>query len=91
MEVFEGRRSDRKRQMCSVGCEIACTIDWCAHSGKELGAKWQAIMCNEDSSLVASLTTKTTSLNELRQWLTTIKERPNFNPKVCLEDSHFQV
>ena len=41
LEVFEERRGEREMQMCAVGCEIACAIDFCKHTGKVLGKNWQ--------------------------------------------------
>eukprot|EP00966_Prymnesium_polylepis_P332460 7387960-Prymnesium_polylepis.1 len=87
LEVYEERREVRERQMCAGGCEIAAQLDWCAHTGKVLGGKWQALLCNEASNLVGSKVTMTTKLSEIAEWLHTIGRRWNFRPKVCIIDN----
>lgn len=87
LEVYEERRDVRTRQMCAVGCQIAAQIDWCAHTGKVLGGKWNALCCNEDSDLVGSKVTQTTTLKEIADWLRTLKKRSNFNPLVAIIDN----
>ena len=75
-------------RLCShLGCQIACQLDWCNHTGKVLGGKWQALLCNEDSNLVGAKVTQTTTLKEIADWLRIIKKRPNFNPKVGIIDN----
>ena len=88
LEVYEERRDAREQQMCAVGCQIAAQLDWCAHTGKVLGGKWQALLCNEDSMLAGSKVTQTTKLSEIAEWIKTIKKsRQNFNPKVLVVDN----
>ena len=87
LEVYEERRSTRERQMCAVGCEIACQLDWCKHTGEQLGGKWHAVLCNEDSDLVGSKVTEGCTLEELESWLRIISRRPNFKAKVCCVDN----
>ena len=39
LEVYEERRDVRERQMCAIGCEIACQLDWCAYTGIDEDAR----------------------------------------------------
>ena len=96
LEVFEERREMRERQMCAVGCEVACALDFCKQSAKDLGHRggWNCLLVSEESNLMGELVTEGVSLTDnsasakkLRAWLHTIRQRPNFNGSVLVIDN----
>ena len=96
LEVFEQRRPDRKDLMCSVGCTIACAIDFCKQTAKDLGDKkgWNLIATNEESNLLGELLVDGVSLTDdsegaikTRKWLQRLRQRPNFHAKVLVLDN----
>ena len=87
MEVFERRRELRERQMCAVGCDMVCSLDFCNHSGVMLGGKWQMLLTNEENSLISSKVTSTTKLEGVIEHLQMVKKRPNFNARVAIIDN----
>ena len=87
LEVFERRRNLRERQQCAVSCDEVCSLDFCAHSGKILGGKWQLLVTNEENNLIGSLVTDTVKLEDVKPYLQTLANRPNFNAKVAIIDN----
>ena len=57
--------------MCAVGCEYVASLDFCAHSGKVLGGKWELLVCNEENNLIGSLLSTSTKLEAVSDWLVT--------------------
>ena len=87
LEVFERRRKLRERQQCAVGCEEVCSLDFCAHSGKLLGGKWQLLVTNEENNLIGSLVTDTVKLEDVAPFMSQLRKRPNFSAKVAVIDN----
>ena len=87
LEVFERRHDLRMRQMCQVGCDYVCSLDFCAHSGKVLGGKWQLLVTNEENNLIGSLVSDNVKLGDSKPFLTTLAKRPNFKARVAIIDN----
>ena len=79
--------------MCAVGCEYVASLDFCAHSGKVLGGKWELLVCNEENNLIGSLLSTSTKLEAVSDWLKQLKARRDasgrstFNAKVAIIDN----
>ena len=65
LAVFENRRDHREGQMSCVPIGEVLSVDWCVHTGVQLGGGRLANFCNEDNNLVRSQVTKTESIEGL--------------------------
>ena len=55
--------------MCAIGAVKVISLDWCFHTGKQLGGRCIANICNEDGNLIATKVTKGTSIMEFEPML----------------------
>lgn len=86
LAVFQNRRELREAQQCAVGAAEVISLDWTVQSGKTLGGKHLANVCNEDNNLVASRVTKSERIEEVSSFLEEIGARPNVSARVVVID-----
>lgn len=85
--ALQRRRPDRRASLASVGAHRWVAFDWAKRQGERIGAQRYCTALNEDGDVLGSLGTSSVKIEEIEEWLESIRDRPNFTAHVAVFDN----